>query len=91
LTRSLGVLTLGDAFTHKVGKDTVITQGLFFYPDLTQTGEYRGTFNLGTVTKLNKWLGWQNSFADVYVSNPPSGTKKNDLQLATGLNFSFRH
>jgi hypothetical protein len=26
-----------------------------------------------------------------YVSNPPSGTKKNDLQLATGLNFSFRH
>ena len=91
VTRSLAGLTLGDAFTHKVGKGTVITQGLFFYPDLTQTGEYRGTFNFGTVTKLNKWLGWQNSFADIYVSNPPSGTKKNDLQIATGLNFSFTH
>jgi len=45
----------------------------------------------GTVTKLSKWLGWQNSFGDIYVSNPPTGTKKNDLQIATGLNFSFTH
>lgn len=91
VTRSLAGLTLGDAFMHKVGKGTVITQSLFFYPDLSQTGQYRGTFNFGTVTKLNKWLGWQNSFADIYVSNPPTGTKQNDLQLATGLNFSFTH
>jgi len=90
-TRNQAGLTLGDAFMHKVGKGTVITQTLFFYPDLSQTGQYRGTFNLGTVTKLNKWLGWQNSFADIYVSNPPSGTKKNDLQVATGLNVSFTH
>ena len=44
-----------------------------------------------TVTKLNKWLGWQNSFGDIYVSNPPLGTKKNDLQISTGLNISFTH
>jgi uncharacterized protein DUF481 len=103
VTHSRAGLTLGDAFTHKIGKGTVITQGLFFYPGLTSTRienadgtfkdvrGYRGTFNFGTVTKLNKWLGWQNSFADIYVSDPPPGTKKNDLQLATGLNFSFTH
>jgi putative salt-induced outer membrane protein YdiY len=91
VARSLAGATLGDAFTHKVGKGTVITQNFFFYPDLTETGQYRGTFNFATVTKLNKWLGWQNSFGDIYVSNPPSGTKKNDLQIATGLNFSFAH
>ncbi len=91
VTHSLAGLTMGDAIMHKVGKGTVITQTLFFYPDLTQTGQYRGTFNFGTVTKLNKWLGWQNSFADIYVSNPPRGTKQNDLQLATGLNVSFTH
>jgi putative salt-induced outer membrane protein len=88
---SLGALTLGDAFTRKVGKSTVITQNFFLYPDLSDTSQYRGTFNFGTVTTINKWLGWQNSFADIYVSNPPPGTKKNDLQLATGLNFSFMH
>jgi putative salt-induced outer membrane protein len=91
ITHSLAGLTLGDDFTHKLGKGTVVTQSLFFYPDLSQTGEYRGLANFSTVTKLNKWLGWQNSFADVYVSNPPVGTKKNDLQIATGLNFSFTH
>lgn len=89
--RNLAGLTFGDAFTHKIGKGTVVTQGLFFYPDLSQSGEYRGTFNFGTVTKLNKWLGWQNTVADVYVSNPPIQTKHNDLQIATGLNLSFQH
>jgi len=91
LTHSLAGATFGDAFSHKVGKSTVITQGFFFYPDLSDTGEYRGTFNFGTVTKLNKWLGWQNSFGDIYVSNPPSSTKKNDLQISTGINIAFSH
>lgn len=87
--RSLAGLTLGDEFMHKLSKSTVITQNLYFYPDLTNTGEYRGTFTFGTVTKLNKWLGWQNSFGDVYVSDPPVGKKKNDIVFSTGLNFSF--
>jgi putative salt-induced outer membrane protein YdiY len=88
---NLAALTLGDALMHKVGKNTVITQNFFIYPDLTETGQYRGTFNLSAVTKINKWLGWQSSFGDVYVSNPPPHTKENDLQIATGLNFSFAH
>ena len=90
-SNSLAGLTLGEAFTHKVGKGTVITQSFFIYPDLSDTSQYRGTFNFGAVTKLNKWLGWQSSFGDIYVSNPPPTTKKNDLQLATGLNVSFKH
>jgi putative salt-induced outer membrane protein len=90
-TRNQAGLTLGDDFMHKLGKSTVFTQNLYFYPNLSQTGEYRTTFNLGLVTKINKWLGWQNSFGDIYVSNPPTGKKKNDLLLSTGLNFSFAH
>jgi carbohydrate-selective porin OprB len=84
-------LTLGEELTHKLGKNTAITQNLYFYPNLQQTGEYRGVFNLGTVTKLSKWLGWQNQFGDIYVSNPPNGAKKNDILLTTGLNIAFAH
>ena len=91
VTHSLAGLTLGDDFMHKLGKSTVFTQNLYFYPNLSQTGEYRGTFNLGLITKISKWLGWQNSFGDIYVSDPPTGKKKNDLLLSTGLNFSFAH
>jgi len=88
-TNRFAALNLGEELNHKLGKSTVITQNLYFYPDLQDTSQYRGIFNLGTVTKISKWLGWQNQFGDVYVSNPPTGAKKNDLVLTTGLNFSF--
>jgi putative salt-induced outer membrane protein YdiY len=91
VTNRFVALTLGEELTQKLGKSTVVTQNFDFYPNLQQTGEYRGTFNFGTVTKISKWLGWQNQFADIYVSNPPSTAKKNDLILTTGLNISFAH
>ena len=90
-SRNIGALTFGEEFMHKLHKSTVLTQTFYFFPNLTETGEYRGTFNFGTVTKISKWLGWQNSFADIYVSNPPLGKKQNDILLTTGLNVSFTH
>src|SRR5271165_5204280 len=91
VTNRFVALTLGEELNHKLGKSTVVTESFYFYPDLQQTGEYRGVFNFGTVTKISKWLGWQNQFGDIYVTNPPIGAKKNDLILTTGLNFSFTH
>jgi putative salt-induced outer membrane protein len=91
VVHNYGALTLGEELTHKLGKGTVLTEKLYFYPNLTETGEYRGTFDLGWVTKISKWLGWQNAFSDIYVSNPPEGLKQNDVVLTTGLNFTFTH
>src|SRR5271165_387898 len=91
VTNRFAALTLGEELAHKLGKSSVITEKLYFFPDLSNTGEYRATFDFGTVTKISKWLGWQNQFNDIYVSNPPSTAKKNDLILTTGLNFSFAH
>ena len=91
VTHRFAALTLGEELNHKLGKSTVVTQNFYMYPNLQQTGEYRGIANLGTVTKINKWFGWQNQFGDIYVSNPPNGAKNNDLILTTGLNFSFTH
>jgi len=90
-TRNFAAATIGEELSHKVGAGTLVTQQLYFYPDLSNTGEYRGTFNFGTVTKISKWLGWQNSFGDIYVTNPPVGKKQNDIIFTTGLNVSFTH
>ncbi len=90
-TNKFAALTLGEELNHKLGKSTVVTENFYFYPNLQQTGEYRTNFNLGTVTKISKWLGWQNQFGDIYVSNPPTGSKNNDVIFTTGLNFSFAH
>jgi putative salt-induced outer membrane protein YdiY len=90
MTNRFVALTLGEELNQKVGKSTVVTQNLYFYPDL-QKSEYRWTFNFGTVTKIGKIFGWQNQFSDIYVSNPPTGAKKNDLLFTTGLNIAFTH
>jgi putative salt-induced outer membrane protein len=90
-TNKFAALTLGEELDQKLGKSTVLTQNLGFFPNLQQTGEYRFTFNLGTVTKIKKWLGWQNQFGDIYVSNPPTGSKSNDVIFTTGLNIAFAH
>jgi len=91
VTNKFAALTLGEDLTHKLGKSTVITENLYLFPDLSNTGQYRATFNFGSVTKVSKWLGWQNQFGDIYVSNPPATAKKNDVIFTTGLNFSFAH
>jgi putative salt-induced outer membrane protein YdiY len=88
-TRNFPAATLGEELSHKLRGSTLITQRLYFYPDLSDLSEYRGTFDFGTVTKISKWLGWQNSLSDIYVTNPPLGKKRNDIIFTTGLNVSF--
>ncbi len=90
-TNKFVALTLGEELNHKVGQSTVITENLYFFPDLQDTSQYRATFNLGSVTKISKWFGWQNQFSDIYITNPPVGAKKNDLIFTTGLNIAFTH
>jgi putative salt-induced outer membrane protein YdiY len=89
LSRSFAALTTGEELMHKLGKSTVLNERLYLFPDLNSAGDYRGTFDLATITKMNKWLGWQTSFSDVYVTNPPVGKKQNDVIFTTGLNVSF--
>lgn len=90
-TRNFAAATVGEELLHKLRASTSLTQSLYFYPNLSDAGDYRSTFNFGTVTKVSKWLGWQNAFGDIYVSNPPVGKKKNDVLFTTGLNISFAH
>jgi len=90
-SRSFAAVSVGEELSHKLGMNTLLTEKLYFFPNLNDTGEYRATFNFGTLTKISKWLGWQNAFGDIYVTNPPAGAKQNDILLTTGLNFSFAH
>jgi putative salt-induced outer membrane protein YdiY len=89
--RNFAALTTGEELMHKLGTSTIINQKLHFFPDMSNFGEYRAEFDFGTVTKLNKWFGWQNSFGDIYVTNPPIGKKNNDIIFTTGLNVTFTH
>jgi putative salt-induced outer membrane protein len=90
--RNLAGVTLGENFMHKFGKSTTVNEVFYFYPDLSNTGQYRFSLDAAAVTKINKWLGWQTSLSDRYVTDPPiAGTKTNDVIFSTGINVSFSH
>ncbi|MDR3762668.1 MAG: DUF481 domain-containing protein [Acidobacteriota bacterium] len=90
-SRSFPAATLGEELIYKVHAATTFTQHAYFYPDFANGDDYRATFDVSAVTKLNKWLGWQTSFGNIYVTNPPSGKKRDDVMFTTGLNVSFIH
>jgi putative salt-induced outer membrane protein YdiY len=89
ISRNLPGLTFGETFTHKFATTTV-NEDASIYPDLSDLMQYRVSFDANSVTKINKWLGWQISISDRYVTNPPiTNTKSNDLILSTGINLAF--
>ena len=88
-TRNFPAGTFGEEFTMKLAGSTDLTEKAFLYPDFSDWGEYRATANVGTITKINRWFGWQFNFGDIYVTNPPFGKKNNDLLFTTGLHFTF--
>jgi putative salt-induced outer membrane protein YdiY len=73
-SRNLVALTLGEELLHKLGKSTVLNEKLYFFPNLNSAGDFRGTLDFGTITKINKVLGWQLTFSDIYITNPLLGS-----------------
>lgn len=90
VNRNLLGATVGEDFKHQFGSITTFTEDFNFYPDLSDAGQYNFAFDSAIDTKISKWLGWQVSFSDRYVSNPPIlGTKSNDVVFSTGITTSF--
>jgi putative salt-induced outer membrane protein YdiY len=87
--RSSAEILLGETLTHKFLASSAFNESVFFYPNMSHTGNYRSTISLGLVTRLTKLLSWQTSFNDYYLSDPPVGKKSNDLLFSTGLRLTF--
>ncbi|HEX4166560.1 MAG TPA: DUF481 domain-containing protein [Bryobacteraceae bacterium] len=88
LTRNLLEFNLGDDFTHKVTGVTSVNQSVRFYVS-PNNGQYRVLFNAGAATVIHKWLSWQLSVSDSYLSAPIFGRKSNDIFITTGLRATF--
>jgi len=90
IRRSSGEAVIGNDLTHRIiGGRTLLRQKLVVYPNLTERGEYRINFDLSQATSINKWLAWQLSFSNRYLSNPVQGRKTSDLIITTGFRVTF--
>lgn len=88
--RNLLAGQVGEELNIKMGNSTSLIQNSAYFPDLTDPGgNYRTNFSLTTVTRIIKWFGWQNYLSDMYVTNPPTGKKGNELMFTSGLRVTF--
>ncbi len=89
LRRTSTELILGNELNHKIGGNIVFTERLVFYPNMSNSGNYRLNFDTGLSTNINKWLAWNVGFSNRYLSNPVPGAKTNDLLFTTGIRLTF--
>ncbi len=82
-------LDIGEQYTQKFGAKSSFTEEGYFDPDMNQLGQYRVNVNATLNTEINKVFGWQTTLNDIDVTNPPPGTRDNDIILTTGLSISF--
>jgi len=86
LTRNSAEGYFGDDWSYKISS---LQQSFRIFPNFTSGGEYRMNFDLGAVTRLKRWLSWQLTASDRFISDPVGGRKKNDVLLTTGFRVSF--
>jgi putative salt-induced outer membrane protein YdiY len=89
LNRTSAELLLGEDLVHKFTATTSIHEKLVFFPNLSSSGDYRINFDTTLVTAIRKWMSWQFTVSDRFLSNPVVGRKKNDVLFSTGVRLTF--
>ena len=89
VNRSSGEVLFGNELAYQFTKVFGVTQKFVLFPNVSNTGQYRMNFDASAVTKLAKWLSWQMSFSDRYLSDPVGGAKNNDTLFTTGVRVTF--
>ena len=89
VTRKNAEIVIGESLDSKINGRLTVSENFSIFPDLNNLGGYRYVFHSTASTKLKNWLGWQVTFSDNYISNPPTGLKGNDLLFSTGLRLTF--
>lgn len=88
-TRNTAEVFGGNDYSLKMTGTTSLVQSFRLFDDLRDTGTYRINFDVGLSAKFSKWLNWNVSLSDRYLSHPAPGRKTNDFLYTTGLGFVF--
>ena len=89
LLRTSGEVNFGDTARFKLSKATTLAQSMRMFTNLSDLGAYRLNFDISSSTLLKKWLGWNVSGSERFLSNPVQGRQRNDLILSTGFRLTF--
>jgi len=89
LTQDAAEIYWGDEYRLKISSITTLIQSFRMFHDVSTPGPYRVNLDAGLNTKVFKWLTWNVSVSDRFLSDPVPGHKRNDFMYTTGLGFSW--
>ena len=87
--RSAGEVLFGNELGFQFNETFGVTEKFVIFPNLSNAGELRINFDASAVTRVAKWLSWQLTVSDRYLSLPVAGAKKNDTLFTTGVRLTF--
>jgi putative salt-induced outer membrane protein YdiY len=89
ITRRSAEIVLGETLSYQVNGRTSLSERFALYPNMSDTGELRMQFDTSLTTDIFRWLGWNLTLSDRFLSNPVPGRQKNDVLLTTGIRMIF--
>ena len=89
LTRNWVEAYWGDDFSLKLSPAMELQQKFRTFHSLSDPGEYRLNFDMSAVVNLKRWLAWQFTISDRFLSDPVEGNLRNDVLYTTGLRLRF--
>ena len=80
---------VGEKLGHQFSDRVRLDHEFNFYPDLSDTGQYR--FDTATTfsARLNGKFSLNTGVIDLYLSNPPRRDRKNSVTVVTGIRYTF--
>jgi putative salt-induced outer membrane protein YdiY len=80
---------IGEKLSWKVSDNVNFENYLNFYPNLTDTGEFRLDTTSTISLRVSSRLSFNTTLADHFLTRPLPGRKRNEVVLTTGLGFNF--
>ncbi|MBM3759245.1 MAG: DUF481 domain-containing protein [Acidobacteria bacterium] len=89
LKRNSGEVLMGNELSHKFAGVFTFSEKIVFYNNVTSSGNYRLNTDVAFAAAIKKWLSYQVTASNRYLSNPLPGRKTNDLVITTGVRLVF--
>jgi putative salt-induced outer membrane protein YdiY len=80
---------IGEESTHKLSATTTLRQRLAVFPNATDTGEFRATFEGGVAVAMTNTLSLNATLSVRYSSDPGVGEKTTDTLFVTGVAYKL--
>jgi putative salt-induced outer membrane protein YdiY len=80
---------IGERFGVQITKAVRIDHSLNVYPNLSLPGQYRFDTTTALSAKISNRFSLNTGVIDLYLSNPATGSQKNNVAFTTGLGYTF--